>query len=235
VSAKEFLVLGCRLSGLWALPVIAVFLTSAAAVAATPSVRKVGAAIEYIDPKGATYRIGFPGKLAEPVLAPDGRTVAFLRYEKTPPGEEWTRTSLWVVDGPTGEARKLIEPRPDTDPQANLAVFEHPVFSLDGRFVYVSANAWVTSSAVHQVNVRTGAERFVSDGYASALIRTGPWRGYLLVGRHMYWPAPREGSYNPVYVVRPDGKEKFVVPGSETDDGGEAIEPWLKAHGWTAW
>ena len=75
--------------------------------------------------------------------------------------------------------------------------FDGPVFSLDGGFVYVTANAWATSGAVHQVSLATGQERFVIDGGCDAVIRTGPWRGYLLVTRHMYYPAPRRARTTP--------------------------------------
>lgn len=220
-----------RLVGL----VLAGLLAPAVALAATPSVRERAGGVDYVDGQGGAHRVAVAGKLSDPVLGPDGKTLAFLRDEPAGLKEDAPRTSLWMADGPSGQARLLLKPSASDEPKANLTAFQHPVFSLDGGFVYVSADAWVTSPAVHQVSVATGSERYVIDGYASAVIRTGPWRGYLLVGRHMYWPAPREGSYNPIYVVRPDGKQSFVVPGSETDDGDEAIAPWLKKNGWTAW
>jgi dipeptidyl aminopeptidase/acylaminoacyl peptidase len=204
-------------------------------LAATPSVRESQGGIDYVDARGGVHRVALDGKLSEPVLSPDGKTVAFLREEPGGAHEDGPRASLWVADVATGRARRLLAPRVSPDPKANLAWFEHPVFSLDGGFVYVSADAWATSPAVHQVSVATGAERFVIDGYVSAVVRTGPWSGYLLVGRHMYYDAPREGSYNPIYVVRPDAQQKFVVPGSEIEDGDDAIAPWLKKNGWSAW
>ena len=51
----------------------------------------------------------------------------------------------------------------------------------------------------------------------------------------MYYDAPKVGSYNAVFVVRPDAKEVFQVPGSETDDNKDHVAPWLKAKGWAAW
>ena len=110
-----------------------------------------------------------------------------------------------------------------------------PISSLDGHFVYVSVAAWVTSNAVCQVNLATGRKRFVIDGSVSAVIRTGPYRGFLLVERHMYYGPPNYGSYDPVYVVRPDAKQLFPIPGSEADDGNDHVAPWLEAQGWQAW
>ena len=67
------------------------------------------------------------------------------------------------------------------------------------------------------------------------MIRTGPYRGMLLVQRHKYHPAPRSfGAYDPVDVVRPDGKAMLTVPGSDKDEGEPSVANWLKAHGWSA-
>jgi hypothetical protein len=135
----------------------------------------------------------------------------------------------------SGNGTKLIGPSSNTDPRLDFTSFGSPIFSLDGGYVYVSAAAWATSSAVHQVDVATGKQRFVIDGSAIAIIRTGKYRGYLLVRRHMYHPAPEFGSYDPVYVVRPDAKESFPVPGSDKDDGEQSADRWLRANGWKAW
>ena len=91
--------------------------------------------------------------------------------------------------------------------------------------------AWATSPAVHQVNVTMGAERFVVDGALQGVIRTGRYRGMLLVSRHKYRPAPKLGSYDPVDVVRPDGEVMLAVPGSEGDEGAASVPRWLKAQG----
>jgi hypothetical protein len=169
-------------------------------------------------------------------LSPDGHTVAFIHTDSPAANtSEDPQTSLWIGDGLTGQARALIGPHPSNDPAQDFASFSGPVFSLDGGFVYVTAMAWATSGAVHQVSVATGQEHFVIDGGVSAVIRTGPYRGYLLVGRHMYYPAPKEGSYDPTYVVRPDAKQTILVPGTDKDDGVDHVAPWLKAHGWVAW
>jgi hypothetical protein len=88
---------------------------------------------------------------------------------------------------------------------------------------------------VHQVSLATGQEHFVIDGGVDKLIRTGPWRGDLLVTRHMYYPAPRDGSYDPTYVVQPDARKSFMVPGTDKDDNVDHVAAWLKANGWEAW
>lgn len=206
------------------------------AFASQPSVVEKYGSIQYTGVDGITRTLTDGGNYREPVLSPDGRTVAFI-HQDSDGIEEGDRglTSLWIADGLTGTIRRLIGPSRNTEPHLNFAFFEKPIFSLDGGFVYVSADAWVTSSAVHQVNIATGKERFVIDGRAIAVIRTGRYRGYLLVRRREYRPAPHFGSYNPVYVVRPDAKEIFLVPGSDKDDGEQSVSRWLDANGWKAW
>lgn len=180
----------------------------------------------------------YPALLVALAVAPAQATVAqvatfhsatlSLRAEVTAQG-------LWVVDNRTGQRRRLLATRVDDDPKRTLEELAAPRFSLEGGYIYVtSVAAWATSGAVHQVSVATGAERFVVAGDLIAVIRTGPYRGFLLVQQHRYYDRPEGGSYNPVYVVRPDGHEMFVVPGSENDDGEYAVTPWLRAKGWVA-
>jgi hypothetical protein len=50
------------------------------------------------------------------------------------------------------------------------------------------------------------------------------------VQRHRYPANPERGAFNPVYIVRPDGKQIFMVPGSDKDDGERSLEVWQKAN-----
>ncbi len=190
----------------------------------------------YYSGDGSPTRLSPPGKFMQAALAPDDRTVAFIEIlvEGTPAYDD-TRTQLWIADGQTGQARILFKPRPADDRKANMAALWKPVFSLNGGFVYVESEAWVTSSAIHQINVKTGVEKYVVDGSIHALVRTGPYRGYLLVQRHLYPKNPEDGAYDEVHLIRPDGKFILAVPGSKDGDPGEAVDAWIKAKGWSAW
>jgi hypothetical protein len=202
----------------------------------SPRVAEADGNIVYTAANGQARQLTTGGGFKEPALSPDGRTAAFIHIDGPSSADfNGPPTSLWVADTATGKARKLIGPHDASDVKEVFMSFGGPVFSLDGGFVYVTAAAWATSGAVHQVTLATGQERFVIDGGCDAVIRSGPWRGYLLVTRHMYYPAPKYGSYDPTYVVRPDAKQSFIVPGTDKDDGKDHVTPWLKAHGWTAW
>lgn len=144
--------------------------------------------------------------------------------------------ALILGDTVTGRERRLLTSQYNDDFHLNLTGLANPLFSLDGGYVYFSSSdASPNRNAVHQVSLRSGVVRFIVNGFALKLIRTGPYRGYLLVQTHRYYDRPQGGSYNPVFVIRPDGHVEIMVPGSANDDGELAVEPWLARHGWHAW
>ena len=196
------------------------------------SVTDDGKAVYYNGDGTPTLLTG-PAKVVQAALAPDDRTVAMVEMlvEGTPAYDD-TRTALWIGDGVTGKSLLVFKPRPADDRRTTMAAVWNPHFSLNGGFVYVEAEAWVTSMAIHQINVKTGAEKFVIDGSIRGIMRTGKYRGYLLVYRHLYPKNPEDGAYDEVQLVRPDGKVMLTVPGSRDDDGGESVDRWLKAKGW---
>jgi hypothetical protein len=198
------------------------------------SITDDGKAVYYHGDGSPTPLIG-PKKVGQATLAPDDRTVAMIEVlvEGTPAYDD-SRTQLWIGDGITGKSRILFRPRPGTDPKTMMAAIWNPHFSLGGGFVYVEAEAWVTSAAIHQINVKTGAEKFVIDGSIMGVMRTGPHRGSLLVRRHLYPKNPEDGASDEVHLVRPDGKMILIVPGSRGDEGEGSVAAWLKAKGWAA-
>lgn len=184
----------------------------------------------------AILALGQPA-LAAPLRAvsPDGRYAAMVVATDIDRDDGTGNQRLVLEDRRTGAKRRLLTSRHDDDSHRNLTSITAPLFSLDGGFLYFStSDAAPTSGAVHCVDLKTGAVRFVVGGTALSVIRTGPYRGYLLVQQHRYYDRPEGGSYNPVVVVRPDGHEALVVPGSAIDDGDRAVSPWLAKNGWRA-
>ena len=144
--------------------------------------------------------------------------------------------ALILVDKTTGFQRRLLVSRDDDDYTRNLTNLDTPLFSLDGGYVYVNSNdVSPYRSAVHQINLRTGQIRFVTSGRSLSIIRSGPYRGFLLVQKHLMYDRPEGGTYDPVFVIRPDGHSEFIVPGSESDSAELAVAPWLARKGWHAW
>jgi hypothetical protein len=135
-----------------------------------------------------------------------------------------------------GVQRRLLVSRWDGDYSRNLASLSNPMFSLDGGYVYFSStDASPNSGYVHQFDLKMNVVKAVCPGWGLRVMRSGPYRGYLLIQTHRYYDPPRMGSYNPVYLVHPSGKKILMVPGSDNDDGELAIDPWLAKMNWRAW
>lgn len=172
----------------------------------------------------------------QPALSPDGHTIAFVRSLQVDAGDEGVMdtAALWIGDCTTGAVRQLLAPKPDNDvAERNLRQVNNPVFSLDGSHVFIMATAWMTSDALHAVDVTTGAEAYIIDGNTDSVIRTGPYSGDLLVERHLYYRGG--GSYNPTFVITPAGKTVLKVPGPDSADSETLTTKWLARHKWQAW
>lgn len=189
-------------------------------------------AILYYTPEGRECALTPEGRFTQPALSPDGTTAAFVHIEtEGDPGTDTARTSLWIADVASGTRRMLVASKPAAAMTETLGAMWKPEFSLNGGFVYVMAEAWVTSPAIHQVNLATGAHRFVIDGELLFVIRTGRYAGYLAVRRHRYRGAPDPVAYDAAYIVRPDGKWVHEVPGSADDDDDAALAAWMRRNG----
>ena len=180
-----------------------------------------------------TFRITADGRSRSVVKSPDAKLIAFIHQDVDSAGEgDPGETSLRVADVATGQVRQVFAPKRSDEPKLDMRSFDNPRWSLEGGYIYVDADAWVTSAAVHQIKLTTGEDRFVIDGSLLGVIRQGPYRGYLLVRRHRYRQGG--GSYDPVYLVRPDGTIIFQIDGSDSDSGEHTVPAWLNTHGWSA-
>jgi hypothetical protein len=169
-------------------------------------------------------------------ISPDRRYEAFIQRLRTGDENGTNSQSIILLDKRSGLKRKILSSRYDDDHLRNLTNLETPIFSLDGGYLYINSNdASPYRSAVHQINLGTGSIRPVTSGRALSVIRTGPYRGFILVQKHVIYDRPEGGTYNPVFVVRPDGHREIMVPGSANDMGELAVAPWLSSKGWHAW
>jgi hypothetical protein len=164
--------------------------------------------------------------------SPDGRFVATTRPTKGIAGASvQAPASLWLTDTRSGHSRELYRGRYAKNPRRDLSSLANPDFSLDGRYIYVKADAYATSPAIHRVAVCTGAVRYVTDGALYGVLRSGPWRGFLVVQQHRY-RRKGSGSFDPFVIVQHDGRDVAMVPGSDGRDSGRALAHWLRAKGW---
>jgi dipeptidyl aminopeptidase/acylaminoacyl peptidase len=176
----------------------------------------------------SAHRIGPPDTIAR---AADGR-VAFIRptpgrLVSTSLGDEQA-TELWIADADGAHARRLLTGAAADSVEHGLAAMSSPQFSPDGRRIYFLSRAWVTSDAVHAVDVATGREWFVAPGNSLVIIPRGPWAGCLLVGQHRYRPN-EGGSYEWTWLLATNGQE-IALAASDSDDADRRIATWMNGE-----
>lgn len=169
------------------------------------------------------------GKDSAPVLSPDGKKVAFLRkskkeaYLSVGAPEDYLQSGpdailadqLWIIDVDGSNEMMLVEDKnPDVtqgyDKWKGQDVIAHIdsdsiKFSPDSKRVYFITSAWVTSGAVHGVNVDGTNEKFITGGSTLDVIYKGQYKGNLITNIHKYFLTG--GSYDWWWVVTPDGEE----------------------------
>ena len=70
------------------------------------------------------------------------------------------------------------------------------------------------------------------DGWLLGVLRNGPYRGHLVMGRQSCHRARAGGAGNPVSVVSPSGEVIMLVPGSDSEGGEGSLSKWLKENSW---
>jgi hypothetical protein len=119
-----------------------------------------------------------------------------------------------LIDSDDLRAERLVSGGEETNLEKSIAVVNSPQFSPDGKKVYFLSTAWVTSDAVHVVDIGSKVETFMCAGNTIDVISTGKYRGFLVVQKHRYYP--REGSYDHYWLVSPKGVEVRQI-GDEQD------------------
>lgn len=160
--------------------------------------------------------------------ATNGR-VAFIRATPgrlvpTALGDEQA-TELWIANADGADPRRLVVGVAADRVERSLAALSSPVFSPDGRRIYFLSRAWVTSDAVHAVDVATGREWFVAPGNSLAIVPRGPLAGCLLVSQHRYRPN-EGGSYDWTWLLGTDGRE-LALAASDSDGADQRLAAWL--------
>jgi len=181
--------------------------------------------IQFTDKAGQTTALTSSGRDSGPILAPDGKWVAFVRKvegKKIATGsDELHPTELWQVRTDGKEASLLVKCRAAEKPESLIAGFENLQFSTNGKLLYFVTSAWATSGAVHVVDSTNRKERYLFPGSDLKIVTSGEYKDCLLVQQHKYFVGG--GSYDWFWLLRPDGKEVGPV--------GEDTENFLATNG----
>jgi len=169
---------------------------------------------------GQTKQLTTSGRDYRPILSSDRRRIAFLRRTpgktvQTPLGNT-EATELWLVDNDGEHLELLVSGKEGDDPKTILADFSWPQFSPDGQRIYFLSTGWVTSGAVHVVDIQSRRESFVSPGNTLEVIQKGRYRGYLIVQEHKYRVGAKVGSYDDYWLLTPTGTEIRHIGGERS-------------------
>jgi dipeptidyl aminopeptidase/acylaminoacyl peptidase len=183
------------------------FILATPAFAQTVSVKDGN--IQLTDKSGKMAALTSSGGDSNPLLAPDGKWVAFVRKvggKKIATGsDEVDPTELWQVRVDGKEPSMLVRCRDSAKPESLIGAFENLQFSTDGKMLYFVTPAWATSGAVHVVDTTNRKERYLFPGNDLKVVTSGEYKDCLLVQQHRYFIGG--GSYDWFWLLRPDGKE----------------------------
>ncbi len=175
--------------------------------------------IQFTDKSGATTAITPSGRDSNPILAPDGKWVAFVRKvdgKKIATGSDEVEPSeLWQVRVDGKEPTLLLRCREAEKPESLIAAFENLQFSANGKLLYFVTPAWATSGAVHVVDTTNRKERYLFPGNDLKVVPKGEYKDCLVVQQHRYFIGG--GSYDWYWLLKPDGKEVGPV-GEDTSN-----------------
>jgi hypothetical protein len=178
--------------------------------------------IQFTDKSGQTTALTSSGRDSEPVLAPDGKWVAFVRKvdgKKIATGsEEVDPTELWQVRVDGKEATLLLKCRDTGKPETGIAAFWSLQFSTNGKLVYFVTPAWAVTGAVYVVDTTNRKARYLFPGNDVKVVPPGEFKDCLLVLQHRYFIGG--GSFDWYWLMRPDGKE--IGPVGETTENFDA-------------
>ncbi|HLB56145.1 MAG TPA: hypothetical protein VJK30_02265 [Coxiellaceae bacterium] len=131
-----------------------------------------------------------------PTLSPNGRWLAFIkRGNHIMPGHcgDFADTGsnygdeIWIADLKTMQIKRLVKNNFHCDHPTKMIVDPKDLsFSPDNRTLYFETSAWVTSGAIHAVNVDGKYLQFVTDGGEYRIVRHGVYTGDLIVNQHRY-------------------------------------------------
>jgi dipeptidyl aminopeptidase/acylaminoacyl peptidase len=198
---------------------LSVLLIALAFPALAQSVSVTGGNIQFTDKSGKTTALTSSGRDSNPLLAPDGKWVAFVRRvdgKKIATGsDEVDPTELWQVRVDGKEPSLLAKCRESERMESLIGGFENLQFSSNGKLLYFVTPAWATSGAVHVVDTTNRKERYLFPGNDLKIVTSGEYKDCLLTQQHRYFIGG--GAYDWFWLLRPDGKEVGPV-GEDTSN-----------------
>lgn len=176
--------------------------------AAAASVREQGGDIFYVGDDGQTRQLTKSKNNGGAVLSPDGKRVAYLHIKPRAERDHelFRGNEIWLIDITGRNARRLVKTHVEDDSaETNLAQFNSLAFSAAGDRLYFLSAAWVTSDALHVLDLSTGKQKYLVEGNSVFVIPAGRYAGYLIVEQRQY--LEEGGASNFYWLLTPAGTE----------------------------
>lgn len=191
------------------------------------SVREQDGDIFYVGDDGVSRQLTTSKNNGHAVLSPDGKSVAYVRLYEVPDrqvSDPDERCELWLTDIEGKAPRLLLKNKAgETSEEQRLAYFNNLIFTPDSKSLYFLSAAWVTSNAVHLLDLATLQEHYVTDSDSIRLVTKGKYAGYLVAMKHKYFK--QGGSYDYYWLVNPQGREIRMVARDERE-----LERFIRAQ-----
>ncbi len=117
---------------------------------------------------------------------------------------------IWIVNTKEMTKKILVAPHFSCGDVSKVIIDPHNLqFSPDSKTLYFETSAWVTSGAIHAVDVGGNHLRFVTDGGELRVVQSGAYKGNIIVNQHRYHSKGDTplGSYNWDWLFTPTGKQ----------------------------
>ena len=154
------------------------------------------------------------GKDNHPILSPTNKTIAFVRQSDIaiPKGcgyisyaDEYAN-QIWIYDIATKKEKLLVKNNFSCDKLEKLIIDPNDLqFSPDSKTIYFATSAWVTSGALHAININGTNLRYIAPANSYRVIYDGKYKNKLIILQHRYFP--QGGSYDWYWLYTLQGKQ----------------------------
>ena len=171
--------------------------------------------IYYMGDDKQTIQLTHSGMDHAPVLSPNKKSVVFIRTSKdtilarcgafadthSPYGEQ-----IWSVDLKNKTPHLLVNHHFSCNKPTDMIVDPRDLkFSPDNKTLYFLTSAWVTSGALHVININGSKPRYLQPANSFDVIKHGKYKGKLVIQQHQY--ASGGGSYEGCWLYTSEGKK----------------------------
>lgn len=188
--------------------------------------------IYYKNNRDKTIKITSSGKDDSPILSSNNKIIAFIRTShKIIPdacaafanNKSAFGNQIWTYNLKEKKEKLLVDNNFECDtPEKEIVDPANLQFSPDNKILYFITSAWVTSGALHAVNIDGTNQHYVIFANSFEIVLKGQYKGYLIVRQHRYFIGG--GSYDWWWLYTPQEKEEGPLGEEISADQKEYLE-----------